>query len=416
MEDEAHRKDVAWDIDLRFDVQTQSHAMQEPRSATARFNGRGAAHKLEIWTGTQDAWAMKRLAALDMGLDEDDVVVYPQRMGGSFGGREHYEVELDAVRLANAVGQPVKVQWKREDEFTASRSRPASAHRIRVAADEDGNLSDWWHGYVTGHIVLARERLPGWLLPIMRLGEDIGTVRGAVSPYIAPHSRVEFSDIDLPIDLGVWRSLNAGPAVFARESAIDELALQLGRDPVDYKLQQMGDAHPRLRTCLSRVRDMAAKRPLPKRKGYGRGFACGIYEHRCIVAASADVFVDEVNETIRVEHMCCAQDVGLAVNPGQLRAQLESNMAWSVGMALLEDYRVGDDTIQSLNFDSYTIPRMSDMPSMDIDIITQPDIPPAGAGEVGIIAGPGAIANAIRQATGYRALRLPISYDDIKSA
>lgn len=414
-EETDHRKDADWHIDLRFDVQNQSHAMQEPRAAIARFNPSNAAHRLEIWTGTQDPWAMKRLAALDTGLDEDEVVVYPQRMGGGFGGREHYEVEMDAVRLARAVKRPVKVQWVRADEFMCSRSRPASAHRIRLAADEKGNLSDWWHGYVTGHIVLARERLPGWLLPLMRLGEDIGTVRGAVTPYAAPHHRVEFSDVDLPIDLGVWRSLNAGPAVFARESAVDELALQLGRDPVDYKIEQMAGNHPRLQACLERVRELAEKRPLPKGKGYGRGYACGIYEHRCNVAASADVFVDEKTQTIKVTHMCCVEDVGLAVNPDQLRAQMESNIAWSVGMALMEKYEIGDDTIQSSNFDNYTIPRMADMPSVDTDIIDQPGLPPAGAGEVALIAGPGAIANAIRQATGYRALSLPISYDDIKT-
>jgi CO/xanthine dehydrogenase Mo-binding subunit len=415
-EEENHRKDADWNIDLRFDVQNQSHAMQEPRAAIARFNAGNAKHRLEIWTGTQDAFAMKRLAAMDTGLDEDEVVIYPQRMGGGFGGREHYEVEMDAVRLARAMKRPVKVQWTRADEFMSSRSRPASAHRIRLAANDKGNLSDWWHGYVTGHIVLARERLPGWLLPIMRLGEDIGTVRGAVTPYKARHHKVEFSDVDLPIDLGVWRSLNAGPAVFARESAVDELALQLGRDPVDYKIEQMAGAHPRLQACLERVRELAEKRALPKGKGYGRGFACGIYEHRCNVAASADVFVDEEAQTIKVTHMCCVEDVGLAINPDQLKAQMESNIAWSVGMALMENYDIGDDTILSSNFDNYTIPRMEDMPRVELDVIDQPSIPPAGAGEVALIAGPGAIANAIRQATGYRALSLPISYDDIRKS
>jgi CO/xanthine dehydrogenase Mo-binding subunit len=85
-------------------------------------------------------------------------------------------------------------------------------------------------------------------------------------------------------------------------------------------------------------------------------------------------------------------------------------------MALMENYDIGDDTILSSNFDNYTIPRMEDMPRVELDVIDQPSIPPAGAGEVALIAGPGAIANAIRQATGYRALSLPISYDDIRKS
>ena len=410
-----HRADADWAIDLRFDVQVQSHAMQEPRSVTARFNKGDAAHRLEIWTGTQDLWAMKRLAAIDTGLSEDDIVVYPHRMGGGFGGREHYEAEMDAVRLARAVKRPVKVQWTRQDEFMTARNRPASAHRVRIAIDEDGNLTDWWHGYVTGHVFLARERLPNWLLPIMRLGEDIGVVRGAITPYEAPHKRVEYSDVDLPVDLGVWRSLNAGPALFATESAMDELALKLGKDPVDFKIAQMGETHPRLKNCLARVRDLANRTPLPKGKNYGRGFAAGIYEHRCFVAMSADVYIDHEAEEIKVLRMCAAQDVGMAVNPGQLEAQLESNIAWSVGMALTEKLEVGDDMILSANFDDYKITSMASMPRVEMQIIDRPDIPPAGAGEVGLIAGPGAIANAIRQATGFRAVSLPISYEDVTS-
>jgi CO/xanthine dehydrogenase Mo-binding subunit len=414
LQDQAHRIDADWAIDLRFDVQVQTHAAQEPRAAVARFNDKGAKHKLEIWTGNQDPWGMKRFAAMDTGLAEDEVVIYPQRLGGGFGGREHYEVERDAVRLARAVKQTVKVQWTRKDEFTASRSRPASAHRLRIAADEAGNLTDWWHGYVSGHVVLARERLPSWLLSVARLGEDMGVVKGGVSPYNAPHQRVECSDVDLPIDLGVWRSLNGAPAIFAIESAMDELAIQQRLDPVDFKIKQMAEAHPRLQHCLERVRSISAKQALPLGEGYGRGFASGIYEGRCFVAISADVYVDPETEQIKVLHMCCAQDVGMAVNPGQLRAQIESNLVWSIGMALFERFEVADNDIQSSNFDNYAIVRMSDMPSLDIEVIDRSEIAPTGAGETALIAGPPAIANAIRNASGFRPLSLPISFSDIR--
>ena len=414
LQDQAHRIDADWAIDLRFDVQVQTHAAQEPRAAVARFNDKGAKHKLEIWTGNQDPWGMKRFAAMDTGLAEDEVVIYPQRLGGGFGGREHYEVERDAVRLARAVKQTVKVQWTRKDEFTASRSRPASAHRLRIAADEAGNLTDWWHGYVSGHVVLARERLPSWLLSVARLGEDMGVVKGGVSPYNAPHQRVECSDVDLPIDLGVWRSLNGAPAIFAIESAMDELAIQQRLDPVDFKIKQMAEAHPRLQHCLERVRSISAKQALPLGEGDGRGFASGIYEGRCFVAISADVYVDLETEQIKVLHMCCAQDVGMAVNPGQLRAQIESNLVWSIGMALFERFEVADNDIQSSNFDNYAIVRMSDMPSLDIEVIDRSEIAPTGAGETALIAGPPAIANAIRNASGFRPLSLPISFSDIR--
>ena len=413
LQDKAHQPNVDWSIDLRFDVQVQTHAAQEPRAAIARFNDAGAEHRLEIWTGTQDPFGMQRFASMDTGLSEAEVVIYPQRLGGGFGGREHYEVERDAVKLARAVGRPVKVQWTRADEFMASRSRPASAHRVRIASDEQGNLTHWWYGYVTGHVVFARERLPGWLLPVARLSDDSGVVKGALAPYQAAHQRVECEDVDLPIDLGVWRSLNGASAIFAIESAMDELAVLQGKDPVAFKIAQIQGEQPRLAHCLATVRKLSASQPLPDGAGYGRGFACGIYDGRCFVAVSADVFVDEVNQQIKVLHLCCAQDVGMAVNPDQLRAQIESNLVWSIGMALFERFEVDDNTIQSSNFDNYTIPRMRDVPSMDVEIIDQPSLPPTGAGEVALVAGPPAIANAIRDASGFRALKLPIRFADI---
>ena len=408
-----HRSNADWSIDMRFDVQVQSHAAQEPRAAIARFNQGESRHRLEIWTGTQDPWAMKRFAAIHTGLNERDIVIFPQRMGGGFGGREHYEVEQDAVRLTAAVGQPVKVQWTRKDEFLAARNRPASTHRVRLATDEAGTLTNWWHAYVSGHVILARERLPSWLIPVARLGEDFGVIRGAHPSYEVPHQLVEYKDVDLPVDLGVWRSLNASPAIFAIESAMDELALNLKKDPVEYKISQIKDELPRLKKCLEQVSAMASKRLLPESAGYGRGFACGIYEERCFVAVSADVYIDYRLKEIKVLHMCCAQDVGMAVNPDQLRAQMESNMAWSVGMALFERLEVENDDIKSSNFDNYPIVRMADMPSVDSFVIDQPAIPPAGAGEVALIAGPAAIANAIRRATGVRATKLPIRFEDV---
>ena len=214
----------AWDIDLRFEVQAQSHAMQETRAAVARVTRANGRENAEIWTASQDLWVIQRHAARDLGIPADRVIVHGLRMGGAFGGREHYDVERDAVRLARAVGRPVKVQWSREDEFRAARNRPSSTHRVRLKADERGLLTDWWHAFVSGHIVFARERLPGWLLPPVRLMGDLGVARGCRPPYAAQRKRVEYGDVDLPIDLGTWRSLGAAPNTFAIESAIDELA------------------------------------------------------------------------------------------------------------------------------------------------------------------------------------------------
>ncbi len=398
----------AWDVDLRFEVQLQSHAMQEPRAAVARVTRTKERESAEIWTGSQDLWAVQRHAARELGIPSGRVIVHAHRMGGAFGGREQHDVASDALRLARAVGRPVKVQWSREDEFRAARNRPASTHRVRLKADQEGRLTDWWHAFVSGYVLLARERLPGWLLPPLRLIGDKGVARGSRPPYAAPRKRVEYQDIDLPIDLGSWRSLGAAPNTFAIESAIDELARLRGLDPVELRLRNLPPEHDRLARCLRKTRELAEKAPLPAGPAVGRGYACGIYEENSFVAASADVRVDAASGGVRVLRMCCAQDVGLAINPGQLEAQIEGNLIWGLGMALLERVEIGQSEITSLNFDRYWIPRIHDAPDFEIEIVSPRHIPPAGAGETALIVAAPAIANALRQAVGRRYTALPI--------
>ena len=412
--DQAHDPEVEWDVDLRFDVQIQTHAMSEPRAAVANIESVDGRDVLKIWTGTQDLWAIKRHAAMDLPFSEDDVIVYPMRMGGGFGGREHYDHERDAARLAHAMQAPVKVQWTREDEFMTSRSRPASAHRVRLRSDDNGNLTDLWYAYITGHVFLARDRLPGWLLPFKRLEGDLGVVRGAHPVYAPEHVRVECADVDLPVDLGVWRSLNATPAIFALESAIDEMARIVDQDPVEYRLQNIKANEPRLAECLTSVRELAGDEPTDPAGNRGRGYACGIYEHRSYVAVCADVSVDSQTRSVTVTRLCCVQDVGMAVNPDQLKAQVESNLVWGIGMTLMERFELADGTIKSRNFHNYLIPRMKDVPDFRVQIIDRPEIAPAGAGEVALIAVPAAITNAIRDATGFRTQRLPVTFSDIQ--
>jgi CO/xanthine dehydrogenase Mo-binding subunit len=221
--------------------------------------------------------------------------------------------------------------------------------------------------------------------------------------------RVEYADVDLPVDLGTWRSLGGAPNTFAIECALDELAWVRGLDPVELRLRNIPPEHARLADCLRRTRELAERERLPAGRGFiGRGYACGIYEEHSFVAASADVRVDFASGAISVLRMCCAQDVGLAVNPDQLEAQIEGNLIWGLGMALTERALIGASQVASLNFDRYAIPRMSDAPRFEIAILDRRDAPPAGAGETALIVAAPAIANALRAATGRRFTKLPI--------
>ncbi len=105
-------------------------------------------------------------------------------------------------------------------------------------------------------------------------------------------------------------------------------------------------------------------------------------------------------------------DCGLVINPDQVRAQCEGNLVWSVGMVLLDDLPVEGGRVVAETFADAPIPVGSDIPSISVDLI-ESDRPPQGAGETVIVAGPGAIANAIRAATGVRVRRFPVRPDDL---
>ena len=96
---------------------------------------------------------------------------------------------------------------------------------------------------------------------------------------------------------------------WALESAVDELARKQGKDPVDFRLHNITTNEPRLADCLSAVKELAGDKPADVPSRTGRGFACGIYEHRCYVAVCADVSVDPETRTIQVTRLSCVQDV-----------------------------------------------------------------------------------------------------------
>jgi isoquinoline 1-oxidoreductase beta subunit len=408
--------DRPWEVDLRFDLPILHHAAQEPRSAVARFAERGGEEVVEIWTGSQDTFVNQKKAAAELSWPVDRVVVHAMRLGGAFGGRAIYDVTREALLLARAVKRPVKVEWSRHDEFLGDRNRPPSSHRVRIRSDGQGRVTDWWHAVASGHVLLSELLAPQWLLPPLRMAmADFGATRGLRTHYAAARKRIEFSDVELPIHVGQWRSLGATPNNFAIECAIDELARELGRDPVEFRLQNLPPAHARLTACLTKVRELCEARPRNPRSGFGRGYACGIYHDHSYVAVACDVFVDRPRQQVRVLRACCAQDVGLAINPDQIKAQIEGNVMLGIGQVLMEEAKIANGRIAAKRFSDYPTPTLADAPEFEIALISDRSAAPAGAGETALIAAMPALANAIRDATGVRVTRLPLRFEALSA-
>jgi isoquinoline 1-oxidoreductase subunit beta len=396
-----------WDVDLRIDIPLAAHAPIEPRAAVAEIDGQGG---LQLWVGTQDLFYQRDVMAKRLNLAEDRIVVHGQRVGGAFGGKTICTVELEAAVLARAAAAPVKVQWTRAQEFQQGFHRPPSSHRIRARV-RDGRLEDWWHSFSSSHILFTSAVVPPWLQRLTNLIGDDGVARGSALPYAAAAHRTEFDLVRLPAYTGPWRGLGAGPNVFAIESAIDECARSAGADPVRFRLDHLTD--PRLIGVLkaaAQAADWGATRPARTVKRCGSGVACGIYKAMSYAAVVAEVEVDAATGIVKVTRLWCAHDCGLVINPDQVRAQCEGNLVWGLGMVLMERLPVGDSQVGAATFADSPIPRLGDVPPMDV-VLVDGGHPPSGAGETAIVAAGAAIANAVRDATGWRAQRLPISPD-----
>ncbi len=403
--DEPVDRDGPWDIDLRMDVPPAAHAPIEPRAAVAAFDENG----LRLWTGSQDIFFVRDTLVGPFELDDDTVIVHGQRVGGAFGGKTICTVELEAAVLAQAAGRPVKVQWTRGQEFRQGFHRPPTSHRIRARL-RDGRIADWWHGFASSHSIFTNAGLPPWMQRLTDVIGDRGVSRGAIPPYRIARRRIEYDLERLPVLTGPWRGLGAGPNVTAIESAIDECARAAGTDPVAFRLAHIEDS--RLAGVLQRVAAAAgwaeARPAAPGR--HGRGVACGIYKEMSYAAVVADVIVDD--GAVRVTRLWCAHDCGRIINPDQVRAQCEGNLVWGLGMALSDNLPVADGGVAAETFADAPIPRFDQVPPMEIVLVDNGE-PPTGAGETAIVAASGAILNAIRDATGVRPSRLPVTPEDL---
>ncbi len=392
-----------WDIDLRFDIPPAAHAAIEPRAAVAAFDAQG---HLDLWVGSQDVFYQRDVVARRLGLDDAQLRVHACRVGGAFGGKTICTVELEAAVLARACGRPVKVQWTRAQEFRQAFHRAASSHRVRVRL-KDGRLHDWWHGFMSSHILFTNAAMPAWMQRVADFIGDAGVARGAALPYRAATRETRFGLARLPVLAGPWRGLGAAPNHFVTESVVDECSRKLAQDPVAFRLAHIED--PRLARVLRRVAEIArwGQPPAPDPHGgrTGRGVACGIYKGMSYAAVVADVVVSPEGQ-VRVVHLWCAHDCGRVINPQQVRAQCEGNLVWGVGMALVEQLRFENDGVSAASFADSPIPRWPDIPQTTVDLVDHGEAP-TGVGETAIVASVAAIANALRDATGQRLLSLP---------
>jgi isoquinoline 1-oxidoreductase len=419
-------------IEVEYLTSLNIHAPLEPMNALA-VEENGVWH---IYTGNQFNTRTTAIAAAVAGVDPKNVVIHQHYLGGGFGRRLESDMVIPAVAAAKAVGKPVKLIYAREDDMQMDFTRPLTYQKVKVGLDSNGKAIAMEHD-VIGAWPTLKWGIPAFMVPaIDKKGSHDGfTVNGADYWYTIPNHTVrnfENKVAQAATPSGQFRSVAPAWTFWAVESTMDEIVHATGQDPVDMRLKMLdgaganaGGDKPQNAGGAKRLAN--ALRAAVGRSGYGAiklgqneglGVACVSSQERSSptwTACVAHVKVDPKSGDVTLKKVTIAMDVGTVVNPDGVRAQIEGSVMWGASIALLEKGTMENGGIQQTNFDNYTPMRMSQMPDLDISIISNGE-PAVGCGEPAVTVIAPAVANAIFNAVGARVRSLPITAEAVKAA
>ena len=146
--------------------------------------------------------------------------------------------------------------------------------------------------------------------------------------------------------------------------------------------------------------------------GERRGRGIAVHESfRSVVAQVAEVTVAS-DGSLKVDRVVCAVDCGTAINPDNIRSQVEGGIGFALSAVLHGEITLKDGKVEQGNFDGYAPLRINEMPAVEVHIVPSAEAP-TGIGEPGVPPLAPAVANAIAAATGKYQHRLPLRSSDL---
>jgi isoquinoline 1-oxidoreductase beta subunit len=383
-----------------------AHATLEPQNCTASYSG----GKLEVWAPTQNPESNRAVIARTLGLNPQDITIHLTRCGGGFGRRGASDYAVEAAAISKHAGVPVKLLWNRADDIRHDFYRPAGFHYFKAGLDNRGKLVAFRDHFVT-------------------LGGGDGPASSAFagpdefpSRFVAD-LEIAASFIPSGVPTGPLRAPESNGLAFAFQSFIDELAHAAGRDPLQFRLDLLGEPRildsaddrygpqpnfdtGRMRGVLELVREQSKwdnRRQLAPGTGMGTAF---YYSHMGYFAEVVQVTVG-ADGAFKVDKVWVAADVGSQIiNPIGAENQVQGAALDGIGQALARINIENGRTVQS-NFHDFALLRMNQAPPVEVHF-RRTDHPPTGLGEPALPPVIPALCNAIYAACGKRVRRLPI--------
>lgn len=381
-------------IDTEYFVPYLAHATMEPMTGAALLKE----GRLDIWVGTQSPTRCLDIGADLTGLDANQVHVHTTYLGGGFGRRGEGDFVSQIIRIAKEMeGTPVSMAWSREEDITHDFYRPMAMARFR-GTHKDGTASAF---------DLSLASSPTALNALARQGTDLSMADPTIvqnawdNPYAIENYRVTGYKAPVALPLGFWRSVGASQNGFFQESAMDELAHAAQSDPLTFRLDVL--EHEPSRKVLEKVRELSNwDSPLPDNHGRGVAFYLSFG-----VPVAEVIEVENTKDGIKLIGIWAAADVGTALDPGNIEAQVQSGIIYGLTAAIMGEITVEDGKVAQSNFHDYEMMRIYQTPPITVAILENGE-KIRGIGEPGTPPAAPALANAIFAATGKRIRALPL--------
>jgi isoquinoline 1-oxidoreductase beta subunit len=409
----ASLKEATHVLEAAYSYPFLSHMPLEPQNCTAHFQD----GKIVFWAPTQLPGPGAKLVAATLGIPASNITVNMTRIGGGFGRRLRNDFMVEAAWIAKQVGAPVKLLWNRQDDVQHDFYRPAGFHFFKAGLDNDGKLVAFSNHFVTvgrngkpaDSANMDANELPAQLVANLEFGQSV---------------------MESGIPTGPMRAPRSNGLAFVYQSFFDELAHQVGKDPVEFLVSLLGEPRVltnstgkpdalrdfdtgRMRDVLHKVAEISGwsdRASLPKRTGKGIAY---YFSHLGYFAEVVQASIAPAGD-IKLDHVWIAADVGSQIiNPSGAEQQVQGAALDGLGQALGQAITIDRGRVVQVNFDTVLPLRIDQVPPVEVVFLTT-DHPPTGLGEPALPPVIPALCNAIFAATGKRIRSLPIDTKALK--
>lgn len=383
-------------LEAVYETPYESHSCMEPLNCIAHVHD----DVCEIWGPIQGPDWIQRDLSQKLGLKPENVIVNMTFLGGGFGRKAFTDYPHEAAVISKEIKAPVQVVWTREDDMTQGPFRPGAVYECKGGLSANGNITSL-------KAKMAAQNMGHQWPGADKTSFNDSTTEGFLEGYFESIPHYSFSDIptESPVPVMWWRSVYSSTNGFAYESFMDELAVEAGKDPLDFRRRYLGERYQELINTLEEKTNWKARK---KNEGWG----VAITECFKSIVGEAVKVSKGADGKIKIDKVVAVMDCGWYVNPDTVRAQVEGSIVMALGAAIKHatDFEAGKAVQQ--NFNNYKMPRISDIPSIEVYIMEN-DEKAGGVGEPGLPPFAPALCNAIFDLTGKRIRKLPFNMDEV---